>query len=154
MRGRFMFKRVGKSVAVLLGALVFVSGAWAEEIKVEAMSVKVLEEHYAVCTGDFDGYMRSIRLCVGNTLKEQDVYLNQLWVGLKAKLKERGENPAVFNALLDEQRKWLAFRDASCRFYYDMDGTIWRTVAASCRFEVMQARLKMLESYDESLTAL
>jgi len=149
-----MFRRVGKSVAVLLAALVFVSGAGAEEAKVDAMSAKMLEEHYAVCAGDFDGYMRSIQLCIGNTLKEQDAYLNQLWVGLKAKLKERGENPAAFNVLLDEQRKWLAYRDASCRFYYDMDGTIWRTVAASCRFEVVQARLKMLESYDESLTAL
>lgn len=149
-----MFRSVGRTVAVFLGALAFVSGAWAEETKVEAMSAKVLEEHYAVCAGDFDGYMRSIRQCIGNTMKEQDAYLNQLWVVLKAKFEERGENPAVFNVLLDEQRKWLAFRDASCRFYYDMDGTIWRTVAASCRFEVVQARLRMLESYDESLASL
>lgn len=147
-----MFKRILGPVAVLLATVGFVSGAGAE--KTEAMSVAVLETHYSACADDFDGYMQSIRKCVGATFEEQDDYLNHLWGLLKEKLQAREEAPEVFASLLDEQRKWLEYRDMSCRFYYDMDGTIWRTFATDCRFDVVQGRLKVLEDFYTTLLGM
>lgn len=147
-----MFKLNWGRVAVLLASFVFVSGVSAKEAQPDAMSVQVLEKHYIACADGFDGYMRSIQECIGGVFKKQDVYLNQLWLDLKGKLQTREEKPEVYGALLEEQRKWLAYRDVSCHFYYDMDGTIWRTIAADCRFDIVQGRLKVLESFYTSLT--
>ena|GEM_PF-1324945 len=147
-----MFKRILRPVAVLLIAVGFISGAGAESP--EAMSVAVLETHYSACANDFDGYMQSIQRCVGATFEEQDDYLNYLWGALKEKLQAREETPEVFASLLDEQRKWLEYRDMSCRFYYDMDGTIWRTFATDCRFDVVQGRLKVLEDFYATLLGM
>lgn len=136
----------------------FVSGgdATATEVRVEtanegAMSVALLEAHYAECMKKFDGYAQSTRACVGTSFDEQDAYLNKLWADIKAKLERREENPEAFATLLEAQRQWLSYRDASCRFYYDMDGTIWRMLARDCRFNVVQGRLKVLEHFYTSL---
>ena len=137
---------------MLLIAVGFISGAGAESP--EAMSVAVLGAHYSACANDFDGHMQSMQRCVGIAFEEQDDYLNDLWGTLKEKLQAREEPPEVFASLLDEQRKWLEYRDTSCRFYYDMDGTIWRIFATDCRFDVVQGRLKVLEDFYTTLLSM
>lgn len=122
-----------------------------EASKEGAMSVALLEAHYAECLKKFDGYAQSTRACVGTSFDEQDVYLNKLWADIKTRLESREENPKAFATLLEAQRQWLGYRDASCRFYYDMDGTIWRMLARDCRFNVVQGRLKVLEHFYTSL---
>ena len=57
--------------------------------------------------------------------------------------------PEIFDMLRDAQRSWIAYRDASCGFEYELwsDGTIRSVVFAGCMLEETARRAQALERY-------
>ena len=83
--------------------------------------------------------------CGESFLKRQDDRLNIIWKQLMS--LPRG---SVRKDLLDEQRAWLNFRDASCRLYANPDdfgreGLVIRF--PNCRSAIIADRIKALEIY-------
>jgi len=68
-----------------------------------------------------------------------DAELNRTYKVLSAKLGEDGRQK-----LKDAQRAWLAFRDAECRrtnqLYSDKEGTMFISMSAASRMELVKAR--------------
>jgi hypothetical protein len=54
------------------------------------------------------------------------------------------------------QRKWLEYWDSEFKFsaemYYNLEGTMWRIVAAERRANIFKDRALALKTYYESLT--
>lgn len=57
--------------------------------------------------------------------------------------------PELFTALRDAQRSWIAYRDASCGFEYELwsEGTIRATILAGCMLDETAKRAQTLERY-------
>ncbi len=53
--------------------------------------------------------------CYENVYKERDKSLNLLYQAISTKLKAK-KGTTNLNNFINEQRAWLKFRDASCRF--------------------------------------
>lgn len=88
--------------------------------------------------------------CFYEASKKADANLNRTYAEIRAALKNRGGDEDVRN-LLDAQRLWLQFRDASCkaeRALYQ-GGTAEPTVYYACMEELTRKRTEDLKAtYD------
>ena len=72
------------------------------------------DDEYDACLGDADASMQDMGACGTEWIDREDARLNEMWQALLAELPEDSEE-----LLRDEQRAWLAYRDATCLFYLD-----------------------------------
>jgi len=79
---------------------------------------------YAACMDQSGGVTSAMEDCISEEFELQDRRLNRSYKALMASIPERRPE------LRDAQRKWIAFRDANCGFYYDAeDGSATRLVS-------------------------
>jgi len=100
-----------------------------EKLYIQCMSTALTNEDYGECGNAY--------------LDHLDVELNILW---QAAYKDR-EAGRVKTALLNDQRKWIAFKDSSCRFWRAgfAFGTMGRDIEfIGCRSKVIEDRNKFL----------
>lgn len=88
----------------------------------------------------------SMNQCAGRELADLDTRLNQHYKAQMAWL----QSPEKKQALKDAQVKWIAFRDADCRYEAgkaEDGGSIWPLVQSSCLIKHTKVRVKQLEDY-------
>lgn len=82
--------------------------------------------------------------CGVNYLSDLDDELNAAWKKANASLDDKQSR----TQLLDEQRAWLKFRDASCQIFangaFGREGQVLHF--ASCRGEILKARIADLNA--------
>ena len=86
-----------------------------------------------ICQGSPEGSSTpGIADCNRRETSWWDAQLNFYYEELQAKLA-----PDVFQSLRDAQRTWLAYRDAKCKFVYELwrDGTIRSAMQSFCILE-------------------
>jgi uncharacterized protein YecT (DUF1311 family) len=71
---------------------------------------------YAACMDQSGGVTSEMEDCISGEFELQDRRLNRSYKALMASIPEKRLE------LRDAQRKWIAFRDANCGFYYDAEG--------------------------------
>ena len=82
---------------------------------------------------------------------KQDKLLNDAWRDVSEKIK--ATNPAAFQALLDEQRKWIQFKESSCRYYqngFGRDGALFSY--PTCVIGILNERTKYLKTLASELS--
>ncbi len=88
--------------------------------------------------------------CLGQAYAKWDAELNATYQKLFAKLPADGQS-----ALRESQRAWIKFRDQEFlfldRLYGLMDGTMYQTMRAADRVEVVRKRALELSSYIDVL---
>jgi uncharacterized protein YecT (DUF1311 family) len=72
---------------------------------------------YATCLDKAGGATSGMQDCIREELGRQDRRLNRAYEVLMGSVPERRRAQ-----LREAQRKWIAFRDANCNFYYDPQG--------------------------------
>ena len=72
---------------------------------------------YAACLNKAGGATFAMQDCISEELERQDRRLNGAYEALMGSVPEKRRAQ-----LRDAQRKWIAFRDANCEFYYDAQG--------------------------------
>jgi uncharacterized protein YecT (DUF1311 family) len=72
---------------------------------------------YAVCLDKSGGVTSAMEDCISEEFELQDHRLNRAYKALVASVHANRRAD-----LRDAQRKWIAFRDANCGFYYDSQG--------------------------------
>ena len=72
---------------------------------------------YAACLDKAGGATFAMQDCIREELERQDRKLNGAYEALMRSVPEKRKTQ-----LRDAQRKWIAFRDANCEFYYDPQG--------------------------------
>lgn len=93
-----------------------------------------------------DASQASMNHCAGQELAALDAQLNQHYKAQMAWLKD----PARKQALKDSQVKWIAFRDADCRYAAgkaEDGGSMWPLVQSQCLAKHTKVRVKQLEDY-------
>jgi uncharacterized protein YecT (DUF1311 family) len=94
---------------------------------------------------DKDPSTRGMNSCLGQAYEKWDVELNRVYRELSGKLDM--EARAV---LRETQRAWIAFRDRElawlAKFYGGMDGTMYSTMLAADRVELVRKRALTLLS--------
>ena len=96
----------------------------------------------AACPGQTQLEMNE---CSAEAFVQADDELNTVWTQAKSFMDGIGQGPA----LLDAQRKWLAFRDAACAAEiapYD-GGSIQPLILNTCLTRLTQARVRDLENF-------
>jgi uncharacterized protein YecT (DUF1311 family) len=85
-------------------------------------------------------------MCAQQAEEAWDKELNKNYKELMALL-----TPEEQNQLKEAQRKWLAFRDAEFQFsgnlHYNMEGTMYRPMAADKEMQIVRARALELRGY-------
>ncbi len=81
--------------------------------------------------------------CYAAALQAADDDLNTVWKKLMAALEDQ---PEARESLRSEQRKWIAFKDESCSFYWGAGfGSMHRSIIGpSCRLGIIEARTAQL----------
>ncbi len=72
---------------------------------------------YAACMDKAGGATFAMQECISGELERQDSRLNAAYKVLMASVGDKRKTQ-----LRDAQRKWVAFRDANCGFYFDPAG--------------------------------
>lgn len=89
--------------------------------------------------------------CFETSREDWDIELNKYYQLLMDVIQEDAK------AMLKEsQLKWIEYRDLEYAFsnkmHTDMEGTLWKIVAAGRRYEIVKARALELKSYYETYT--
>lgn len=95
---------------------------------------------------DCDANQASMNQCAGKELAALDAQLNKHYKAQMAWLKD----PARKQALKDSQVKWIAFRDADCRYQAGEardGGSMWPMAQSQCLAKHTKVRVKQLEDY-------
>jgi uncharacterized protein YecT (DUF1311 family) len=96
---------------------------------------------YAACMDQSGGVTSAMEDCISEEFELQDRRLNRSYKALMASIPERRPE------LRDAQRKWIAFRDANCGFYYDAEGgSAARLVSKACVVILTADRAHELET--------
>lgn len=89
--------------------------------------------------------------CFTHAEQEWDTELNRVYKTLQSQLKPAGQD-----ALKQAQRAWIAQRDKEFELinaiHAQMDGTMWISVMANKRADVVKERALALQSYLDLLT--
>ena len=97
---------------------------------------------YAGCLDKAGGATFAIQDCISEELERQDRRLNAAYRSLMGSVPERRRAQ-----LRDAQRKWIAFRDANCEFYYDpQGGSAARLASNECAVTLTAERAHELEA--------
>jgi uncharacterized protein YecT (DUF1311 family) len=104
------------------------------------------EEHtstsYRECLDKASGATPAVQDCISQELERQDRKLNSAYKALMDSVSEK-RRPQ----LRDAQRKWIAFRDANCKFYYDpQGGSAARIASSECVVTLTADRAQELET--------
>jgi uncharacterized protein YecT (DUF1311 family) len=83
--------------------------------------------------------------CYSAAIDKADGELNAVWKLLMAELSEQ---PEAGESLREEQRKWIAFKEDSCSFYWDEGfGSMHRSIIGpACRLDVIEMRTGQLNA--------
>lgn len=104
------------------------------------------DQLYDACLDQSDGTNTAWAGCGGEWIEREDQKLNAAWKRLYATLDGQTKID-----MLAEQRAWIAYKDASCRFYANGDwgreGQVLHFL--DCRAEVIAARTRELDNYFE-----
>jgi uncharacterized protein YecT (DUF1311 family) len=96
---------------------------------------------YAACMDQSGGVTSEMEDCISGEFELQDRRLNRSYKALMASIPEKRLE------LRDAQRKWIAFRDANCGFYYDAEGgSAARLVSKACVVILTADRAHELET--------
>lgn len=91
--------------------------------------------------------------CSGAEVKRQEALLTTAWAKAYGEMKDYGAEARA--ALLTEQRAWIVFKDASCKFYITSDRAFGREGSVihfgTCRAQVISSRVTALNDLIESL---
>lgn len=87
--------------------------------------------------------------CAYQALQKADAELNREWADLRARLKQAEDDLGYdgwFDATLEGQRGWLAYRDGQCAAegYGARGGTMEGMLVAYCKTRLTRARTKEL----------
>jgi uncharacterized protein YecT (DUF1311 family) len=93
-----------------------------------------------------------MRMCADQELKQADVELNEIYTRAIAAAREQTRagreygSPDLEALLREGERRWIAFREADCRYQYELyhGGTIAPLVELQCRLDLTKARAKEL----------
>jgi uncharacterized protein YecT (DUF1311 family) len=97
---------------------------------------------YSACMEKSGGVTINMVECTHNELTLWDKKLNATYSVTMKTL-----SPFQKKKLVDAQRLWISFRDASCAFYTDPDGgTMQRIQHVDCLLSATQTRTKELET--------
>jgi uncharacterized protein YecT (DUF1311 family) len=97
---------------------------------------------YAACLDKSGGVTLAMKDCIREELERQDLRLNGAYKNLMDSLPENRKAQ-----LRDAQRKWIAFRDANCGFYYDpQGGSAARLASDECVVTLTAERAHELET--------
>jgi uncharacterized protein YecT (DUF1311 family) len=97
---------------------------------------------YAACMDKSAGVTPAMEDCIGEEFELQDRRLNRSYKALMASIPEKRRAD-----LRDAQRKWVAFRDANCGFYYDPEGgSAARLASKECVVTLTAHRAHELET--------
>jgi uncharacterized protein YecT (DUF1311 family) len=103
-----------------------------------------ISEAYSACIQKAAGMTFAMQDCISDELVQQDKRLNAAYGVLMKSPKVSEKRRAQ---LRDVQRKWIAFRDANCAYYYDPSGgQMDRLAANECILTATQARATELEN--------
>jgi uncharacterized protein YecT (DUF1311 family) len=125
---------------------VTVAVAWAAIVGVAHASPLTnadTSNSYAACMDKSGGITSAREDCISEELELQDRRLNNSYKALMTSiLQERRAD------LRDAQRKWIAFRDANCGFYYDPEGgSAARLASMGCVLTFTADRAHELETF-------
>ncbi|HEY6992323.1 MAG TPA: lysozyme inhibitor LprI family protein [Xanthobacteraceae bacterium] len=97
---------------------------------------------YAACLDKTGGVTSAMQDCIREELERQDRRLNGAYQALMGSVPEKRRAQ-----LRDAQRKWIAFRDANCEFYYDpQGGSAARLASNECVVTLTAQRAHELET--------
>ena len=97
---------------------------------------------YAACLDKSGGATFAMQGCISEELDRQDRRLNGAYEALMGSVPEKRRAQ-----LRDAQRKWIAFRDANCEFYYDpQGGSAARLSSSECVVTLTAKRAHELET--------
>jgi uncharacterized protein YecT (DUF1311 family) len=98
-------------------------------------------KEYAACLDKSGGVTPEMMDCISAETKRQDARLNENYKRLLSKLSANRKK-----TLTEAQRAWISFRDANCRFYYDLDGgSLARVSASECTLNATADRATELK---------
>jgi len=119
----------------LILAMLIVSPVWAED-EIYSQCMQQAETNY------------EIRQCNADRLEILDAELNRVWRELYPALPPGRAK----TALLNEQRKWIDFKDSSCIFWHYGFGTAGRDMFFySCRENIIEQRIKYLSQLNNDI---
>jgi uncharacterized protein YecT (DUF1311 family) len=99
-------------------------------------------ESYAACLNKASGVTSAMQDCISDELKHQDRRLNTAYQELMQSVSDQRRAQ-----LRDAQRKWIDFRDANCRFYFDpQGGSAARLASNECVVTLTADRAHELEN--------
>ncbi|MFL6591423.1 MAG: lysozyme inhibitor LprI family protein [Luteimonas sp.] len=101
---------------------------------------RVLRDSYYECANSSDGSTWNIQSCIEAEFSYQDGRLNHIYRNLQAKLPY-----AERVVLQDDERHWLAEKQASCRWDASTDGQAQRIDANVCSLRMTADRADQLE---------
>jgi uncharacterized protein YecT (DUF1311 family) len=101
-----------------------------------------ISEAYSDCLKLADGTTVAIQDCIRQELERQDRKLNEAYKALMS------STPAQRRMQLrDAQRKWIAFRDADCKYYFDpQGGSAARLASNECVLTLTADRARELDN--------
>jgi uncharacterized protein YecT (DUF1311 family) len=99
-------------------------------------------EAYRECLDKAGGITSTMQDCIKGELERQDRKLNTAYQALMGSVSEKRRAQ-----LRDAQRKWIAFREANCRFYFDSEGgSAARLASDECGVTLTADRAHELEN--------
>jgi len=120
---------------LILAVFMITSPVWAED------------ETYSKCM-DKASTNYDIRQCNAARLEIIDAELNQVWRALYPSLPPGRAK----TALLNEQRKWIAFKDGACLFWHHGFGTAGRDMYLySCAENLIKKRIEYLSELNSNI---
>ncbi len=100
---------------------------------------------YDVCMASAQNSM-AYRECGAAEIARQDRLLNDAWRRLAESLKSESDD--AYRALLDEQRKWNAFKESACLYYYKGFGSLGTSVQyPACLIGILKQRTEYLTRF-------
>ncbi len=106
--------------------------------------------------GAFDACMNAAQStpayneCARSEIERQDRLLNDVWRRVSEKMKSF--NAPSFNLLLNEQRKWVQWKESACQYYQDGFGSEGRSVQyPMCFIKILRDRVTYLQELADQL---
>lgn len=92
------------------------------------------------------GCMSSAAFAQDAELKQADKKLNAEYKKIEARLQD---DPDTKKLLVEAQRKWIAFRDAECKFQASgvEGGSVYPDILAACEAGLTEARVQDFDRY-------
>jgi uncharacterized protein YecT (DUF1311 family) len=114
-----------------------------ETARITGDSIEVVKNYYEMCES---GVTRKMAECTEYLWRAEDKELNNLYKSLRHKV---GRGSMAEKHLMDAQKAWIAFRDATCAFESEghSDGTMKPVFSMSCLQTQTKKRNSELKVY-------